>query len=495
MRGVKASRLLLFGVLGCSVLGFLTSSRAEPDSAEPARQTQRHARIWADSRTAWIYEKPRLSRNGVGYLRAGGSAALTTGEPVKGPGCAGGWYAVEPAGYICDDQRTEFRPNRYVQSMQQAQPGKGPLPYHYALSNYAPMYRRLPTRQEWEKEERYLGEPGTFGPLSWGNRGHERLAEVRVVAPSDPVPSFFADGGSVSRRHVDRALRRLIPLGSMLAYTKSFEHLGRTWLLSADGTLVPADRVRPFRPSKFVGLRLRGEQELPLAWLKGEPKPRYVRSAEGGFEDAGRWPARSHISLERVQPVVDRNHRYWQSQVKTADGRPLFVREEDASVLEPRDELPWGIGADEKWLTISITRGVLVAYRGKRPVYTTLVSPGAGGVPVKGHDPVKWSTTPIGRFRITFKHWVADMSPEKGEDRKFWIADVPYTQYFSPPFAIHVAYWHENFGEPMSAGCINVSPRDGKWLFDWTDPKLPTGWNGVAPSAFSGKGTVLIVTR
>ena len=48
------------------------------------------------------------------------------------------------------------------------------------LSNGTPMYRRLPTRKEWVHEERFLGKPGSFKPLSWGNRGHERLAEERL---------------------------------------------------------------------------------------------------------------------------------------------------------------------------------------------------------------------------------------------------------------------------------------------------------------------------
>ena len=134
--------------------------------------------------------------------------------------------------------------------------------------------------------------------------------------------------------------------------------------------------------------------------------------------------------------------------------------------------MPFSVTDTDKWVIVSITQGTLVAYQGRQPLFTTLVSPGAGGVPIAGKDPVKMSTTPLGVFRIAFKHRAATMSPEQGEDRSFWIADVPHTQYFSAPFALHTAYWHENFGEPMSAGCINLSPRDGAWLFDWTEPRV-----------------------
>lgn len=477
-----------------ALVGFLAAAATESSADAPPPKLDR--RLWAASRSAWIYAKPRLTPNGLGYLRAGASVRLKSAQAVRGSGCATGWYAVEPEGYICGDQRTAFEPTRFVRSMQLAEPTQAPLPFKYALSNHAPMYRRLPTQAEWEREERYLGAPGSFGELSWGNRGHEKLADVRAIVPTDPVPAFFLDGGSVSQSEPPSVLRRLIPLGSMLAYTRSFEHAGRTWLFSADGTVVPADRVRPFRESTFAGVKLGTNTRLPLAWVKSQPEPRFLRAPSGGFEVAsGQWPVRSQVQLEPEAPRVFRGEQYWQSRHTDAEGRPLFVRASNVSLVTAPEKLPWGVALDEKWIEISITRGVLVAYLGKEPVFTTLISPGAGGVPVKGRDNVKWSTTPIGRFRVTFKHLVQDMSPDQGEDRSFWIADVPYTQYFDPPFALHVAYWHENFGDPMSAGCVNLSPRDGKWLFEWTGPRLPEGWNGIAPSAFSGQGTLIVITR
>ncbi len=480
---------------GVVLLGFLGAALGQTErAAESPNSTEK--RVWAASRAVWIYAKPRLTPNGLGYLRAGASARLKTGEPVRGPGCAKGWYAIEPEGYICADQRTAFAPNRFVKSMQQARPTSAPLPYNYALSNYAPMYRRLPTPEEWKHAERFLGEPGSFGELSWGNRGHEKLAVVRAIAPSGATPRFFADGGSVSQPDTPALLRRMIPLGSMLAYTQSFEHAGRTWLFSADGTLVPADRVRPFRESTFEGVQLGSATRLPLAWVRSEPEPRYVRAEDGSFEATGKhWPVRSSVGLASEPAIAFRGAEYWRTLQSHADGRPLFVRAGQASIVKAPEKLPWGVAADEKWIEVSITRGVLVAYRGADPVFTTLISPGAGGVPVKGRDNVKYSTTPVGRFRVTFKHLAQDMSPDQGENRRFWIADVPYTQYFDPPFALHVAYWHENFGDPMSAGCVNLSPRDGKWLFEWTGPRLPEGWNGVAPSALNGQGTLIIITR
>jgi hypothetical protein len=47
--------------------------------------------------------------------------------------------------------------------------------------------------------------------------------------------------------------------------------------------------------------------------------------------------------------------------------------------------------------------------------------------------------------------------------------------------AIHSTFWHNNFGEPMSHGCVNCAPEDAKWIFRWTHPQVPfdTGDNDV----------------
>ena len=61
------------------------------------------------------------------------------------------------------------------------------------------------------------------------------------------------------------------------------------------------------------------------------------------------------------------------------------------------------------------------------------------------------------------------------------------------PFALHAAYWHDRFGEPKSGGCVNLSPRDAKWLFEWTEPSVPAAWHGVRSGDARGLGTLVRV--
>ncbi len=70
--------------------------------------------------------------------------------------------------------------------------------------------------------------------------------------------------------------------------------------------------------------------------------------------------------------------------------------------------------------------------------------------------------TVVGRFRIQTKLTSTRMSGP-GYD----LPGVPYTMYFYKGYAIHGTYWHNNFGRPMSHGCINMRTPDAAWLFNW----------------------------
>ena len=494
----EAVKLPVAGMAAAALSAVATGAGATAIVERAAEKTRAAGRLWSKDYTTWIWSEPRKGSTKLGYVRVGTSVALRSRERVAGMGCAGGFVPVEPRGYVCMNRTAALSTeDRYLRSMQLVQPGSGPLPYRYALSNGAPMYRRLPTAQEIGRAERFLGKPGTFKPLSWGNRGHEKLAEVRAIEANAGVPFFLENRGAAGSASPLATLRRTIPLGSMLAYTRSFEHEGRTWLLSADGTVVPADRVRPFRPSAFAGVELGREAALPIAWIRKKPRPKYERAADGSFSrtDAA-WALRSAVRLDGgAEPAVTAHGTFLKTLEVGATGAPQWIAKPDATVVREREKLPFSVTEDDKWIIISISSGTLVAYEGTKPVFATLVSPGVGGIPMPGRDPVKMSTTPMGIYRVTYKHVAATMSPEKGENRSFWIADVPYTQYFNAPFALHVAYWHESFGEGMSAGCVNLSPKDGKRLFGWTDPQVPEGWNGAAAGSKNGPGTHIVVVR
>jgi lipoprotein-anchoring transpeptidase ErfK/SrfK len=119
---------------------------------------------------------------------------------------------------------------------------------------------------------------------------------------------------------------------------------------------------------------------------------------------------------------------------------------------------------------------MLVAYEGTRPVFATLVSTGRGGL----DDPETTSATVQGTFFIHEKHVSATMDGDEASDDAFDLHDVPYVQYFHQGYALHGAYWHDEFGKLRSHGCVNLAPADAAWLFEWTDPQVPSEWHGAA---------------
>jgi hypothetical protein len=471
-----------------------------PEVAAAAGATPAPAgpRLTSKGYTSFIWRRPKVETLFIGYVRHGQSVALKSTETVPGVGCPGGFYAIEPHGYVCNDRTVTLAPEaRFAAAARATDPGPGPLPYGYALSNGSPMYNRIPTRDEQIRFERTYGPVGKWIPLHKAVAAHGDLATFDAIPAKDETPAFLLDGKPADTDRLG-LVRQTIPLGSMLSYTKVFEAEGRTWLLSVDQTLVPADRMRPFRPSAFHGVKLGGEVKLPLAWMRKTEKPKYRRLAGGEMAASGAsWAVRTWVGLTG-QKLEAGGKVYLETAEADGSGGRLYVAEADATVAEARDKMPFAVDPGRKWIHVSISKGTLIAYEGLTPVYASLMSPGKGGIPVKGRDNVEDATTPTGTYNITFKDRAATMSPETGENRTFWIQDVPWTQYFNPPFALHAAFWHERFGEPTSAGCVNVSPIDAQWLFGWSDPKVPEGWQGATgagATSVNGPTTAVVVQR
>lgn len=492
-------RRLLASTFAIAACLAAASSSADPTTHAAAAVAPGPPRdLWSVGYVTWIRTRPRVKDGEfLGYVRAGSRVPVRGTEKLGGVGCPGGFWPVEPRGYVCHDRTVSFSPRpAFAAAADLTRGGAGPFPYRYAISSGAPMYNRVPNPAEQARFERWLGKPGTHQPLPLTLRSHEDLAVAQAIPPSGPMPDFLAGGGS-PREAPYNLVEQTIPLGSMLAYTRAFTAEGRTWLMSTDHTIVPADRVRPFRPSAFKGVDLaRGEARLPLAWMRSRPRPKWKQEG-AAFAPAGdSWPARSWVELTGAT-AEHGGKRLHETRARGAGNATLWVHEDDATVVDRVDKLAAGVKPDQKWVHIRLTQGTLVAYEGMTPVYATLVSPGSGGVPVKGQDEVKYSTTPTGTYYLTFKDKAATMSPEKGKNRSFWIADVPHTMYFKPPFALHAAYWHERFGDYTSAGCVNLSPVDAERVFEWSDPPVPPGWQGVsgAGAAANGPNTAIVIRR
>jgi lipoprotein-anchoring transpeptidase ErfK/SrfK len=72
-------------------------------------------------------------------------------------------------------------------------------------------------------------------------------------------------------------------------------------------------------------------------------------------------------------------------------------------------------------------------------------------------------------------------------------AAVSWTTLFSGEgYAIHAAFWHNNFGVPRSHGCVNCLPEDAKWIFRWATPQNSLDIGDTVADALAG-GTHVVV--
>lgn len=110
-----------------------------------------------------------------------------------------------------------------------------------------------------------------------------------------------------------------------------------------------------------------------------------------------------------------------------------------------------------RWIDINLSAQSLVAYEGSTPVYWVTVSTGLSGTP-----------TVTGRYQIMSKYPAIAMSGPG-----YYLPNVPWTMFFFRGYAIHGAYWHNNFGVPMSHGCVNASIPDAEWLYNFASIGTP----------------------
>lgn len=214
--------------------------------------------------------------------------------------------------------------------------------------------------------------------------------------------------------------------------------------------------VRFVEGSAFSGVKLEPGDALDVAWVSLRPAKVYERPQ-------GRVLKR----LERHVLVHIRSTKGpWAELVGGG-----WMRLPDLARTE-RTEPPDGVGPNDRWIDVDVEQQVLVAYEGEKPMFATLVSTGRS---------TKQSETPLGIHRMWVKLDYTDMDDlERTDlDENYSIQDVPWVQFFKGSYGFHAAFWHDDFGRRRSHGCINLSPADARYLFQFTQPALPPGWNAI----------------
>lgn len=107
--------------------------------------------------------------------------------------------------------------------------------------------------------------------------------------------------------------------------------------------------------------------------------------------------------------------------------------------------------AQGKYILVVLSEQRVYAYENGQLVRSTLASTGLPGTP-----------TVRGTFSIYAKYG-AQLMTGPG----YYLPNVPYVMYFYKGYSLHGTYWHNNFGQPMSHGCVNLPTGEAAWLYNW----------------------------
>jgi lipoprotein-anchoring transpeptidase ErfK/SrfK len=148
-----------------------------------------------------------------------------------------------------------------------------------------------------------------------------------------------------------------------------------------------------------------------------------------------------------------------------------------------------GVSSEDKHIEVDLANQKVYAFEGSNKVYDFTVSTG------------KWGRTPTGEFHIWVKVRSQGMSGGNAAIGTYYnLPNVPYVEFFynaqtpkSMGYSFHGTYWHNNFGHPMSHGCINMRTADAKTLFEWTTPTVTDtkAWSTLASAQNPGTRVVI----
>lgn len=409
----------------------------------------------------------------VGWLRLGGRVRMKR-DPQRSAGCASGWYELYPRGFACAGQGVEVgEAPPEAPAAEAAADTTSALPYRYYLVRelQVPEYHRLPSRNEQRDaiahRDRYVE------LLNGGDARRAELLRAGRLANEPGMPTVVA-------RYLER--------GFYVASNAIEVRAARRFVRTVRNSYIKEAQLLETTGAELTGVELDEETTLPVAFAVRAARPLRRVVAEDGTErfvddDAMEpWERLSRVPWLRRE----RHGAHVYHVLEGPDGEPRYVRAWFVSVAE-RVDPPRGVRDDEPWVHVDVGEQTLVVYRGRTPIYATLVSSG-----LEGHD------TPLGEFTIRRKFvsdTMANLGPEAGDDT-YRIEDVPWTQYFEGSVALHGAFWHARFGLRRSHGCVNLAPRDARWVYEHTWPEVPEGWHGVTTEARSGfSGSRVVVTE
>ena len=385
-----------------------------------------------------VRQKMSLDSPLRGIIYAGDVFAV--GKVVGYNECSAGWAEVS-GGYICliKTKVIEDVPIDLPTMI----PFLPPLPEEEESANQSSVWNFV------SPEEDY------FMPTIHGKRDDQHRGRLWKS-----VESYEAKEGARWRLSKDRDYR----------FVDAYE-TDRGWVLERpNGSIAPLSELYVYGADRFTGRKLEQYPSSPdtsIAWIMNKEGTSIYWSPSEESEQ--------FINLEYRRSVDVRpstTDGWWELPMGEEVG---YVQDSDLRVWQPQPP-PSVVTADDIWIDADLETQMLAVYLGEDLLFLTLMSSAKSEY-----------KTPVGLFQIYDKSTGWDLGSLEGAEDAYFMERVPFVMHYSPRYAIHSAFWHDDFGHPASHGCLNLSVKDAQYVFEKVSPELPKGWRFVKQSRqFSG---------
>lgn len=307
-----------------------------------------------------------------------------------------------------------------------------PLPTAAATPTALPSATPLPSPPE--PAGTFTPEPAWYQPLD-SALGALRYQYAEVIHEAARVYVSLQDAAAASAN-----FGYLPHYPACVAYTTTQQVDGRTFYLTNLGWMAGED-LRPITPSPFSGILLTRPVDFRFGWVLTDTQS--VNTAGAPLRDYRRYQIIHEV------PAADEKPGY------IAIGADEWLPEATVALVDPA--VPSEASDLCRFIYVNLDEQTLAVYdEACRLIFATLIS--------SGQNP-QW-TFP-GRFSILYKIEYSTITPPEGSVSEYYLEGVPYFMTYYGDLGFHAAYYHDDFGAPVSHGCINLAPADARWLYDW----------------------------
>lgn len=213
--------------------------------------------------------------------------------------------------------------------------------------------------------------------------------------------------------------------------------------------------------------------EVTVPWVNAQLDNPPARSSWWTLQTIKNLPPRFYYMqvfwVDLIEKGADGNIWYRINERYGNPGDLFWAPAEAFRPISEEEMLPINPEIENKQIVVDVTpsRQTLSCLEDGREVYFCRISSG------KMPDPTPVSSPDSPGYNIWRKLHSIQMAG--GSNEAGWmIPGIGWTSLFlGTGIAIHSTFWHNNFGEPSSHGCVNVAPDDAKWIFRWASPITP----------------------